>query len=121
MHLTTLALTSTVALMANAIPHQGHGHAHLHAHQSPVEKRDNGNNFKIHVLNNCGDDKTFGIYQITSDFQMLQVTDPVCLPNNVSILRPIRGNQDIRLALIIFFYRCRSAPAWRILLRHPSR
>ena len=67
MHFRDLILASSVALMANAIPYNSHGRHHF-AHQ----RRGGGDDFNIHVLNNCPDDKSFGIFEINSDFQMAQ-------------------------------------------------
>lgn len=73
MHFAGLIFTSSLALAVSAIPHAGHGHNHMAAHS----KRDD--TFKIHVLNNCADDKTFGIFQIDSSFNMVEKTSPVSI------------------------------------------
>ena len=69
MHVTGLILTSSLALAANAVPYHGHGKHHM-AH----EKRDD--TFKIHVLNNCADDKSFALYQIDASFNMAEMSTP---------------------------------------------
>jgi hypothetical protein len=72
MQLTTALLASSMALLAHAVPFHEHKHAHLH-------KRD-ANDFRIHVTNNCGVDKQFALYEITSDFQMLQTCEGRTIP-----------------------------------------
>ncbi|KAK5174234.1 uncharacterized protein LTR77_001314 [Saxophila tyrrhenica] len=67
MQLTSVVLGASLALMAHAVPFHEHSHSHLH-HARNADK------FPIHITNNCGSDKEFALYQITGDFQMLQMS-----------------------------------------------
>lgn len=77
-------LTSLFALTATAIPH-GHGLRHAH-------KRD-ADTFNIEITNNCPSTKQFGIYSITSGFEMLQQCEPVSIDSNSTqtIAAPYKG------------------------------
>jgi len=79
MYTASLLISSLFALTATAKPLQHH-HAMKHL------KRDSfsGETFNIEICNNCPSDKHFGIYEITSAFQMLQTCDPVTIASGDS-------------------------------------
>lgn len=85
MHAFALAAASVAALapLAQAVPH-AHSHSHRHAHS--VETRDDST-FDLTVYNNCSTSKTFGLYQISSSFEMTQMSDPVAIASGgVSVI-----------------------------------
>ncbi|KAK4555209.1 hypothetical protein LTR86_007505 [Recurvomyces mirabilis] len=81
MHAFTVAALAFASL-AVAAPHT-HGHSHNHARAvapaSEPEKRDDST-FELMVHNNCAEDKTFGLYQINSAFQMSQMSETETVP-----------------------------------------
>lgn len=60
---------------------------------APSGATSDGGTFQIQVSNNCGTDMQFGIYQITSDFAMNQITAPVNIASGGqgSIAAPYQG------------------------------
>ncbi|KAI7362224.1 hypothetical protein D0869_14890 [Hortaea werneckii] len=80
----TIALAAVLATVGvNAIPHVGHNHQHLHrrhhglqhaARDTTLEARDD--TYTLHVHNQCSDTKYFGLFEITSDFQMNSKCEP---------------------------------------------
>jgi len=74
----SLILTSTLALLASAVPFSGHAHQHAHN-----EKRQD-QTFNIHVLNNCPDTKQFALYQITPSFDSVQMSTPVNIASGMA-------------------------------------
>ncbi|KAK3724755.1 hypothetical protein LTR37_000803 [Vermiconidia calcicola] len=79
MHFTSITLASSLALLASAVPHQGHGYSHQHSHLAPRSET-----FALKVTNNCATQKTFGLFQITGDFQMIQKSQPMPIPSGGS-------------------------------------
>ncbi|TKA24318.1 hypothetical protein B0A50_06788 [Salinomyces thailandicus] len=67
----TFALAAVLAITGvTAVPFSGAQHQHLHRHQHQnIEARDQ-DTYKIHVINECSETKHFGLFEITSDFQM---------------------------------------------------
>ncbi|KAK5133539.1 hypothetical protein LTR08_007676 [Meristemomyces frigidus] len=80
MHAFTIAAASFAALtsLVQAAPH---AHSHRHAHG--IATRDDST-FDLTVQNNCATSKTFGLYQVSSSFEMTEMTDPVAIESNSS-------------------------------------
>lgn len=80
----TIALAAVLATVGvNAVPHVGHNHQHLHrrhhglqhaARDTTLEARDD--TYTLHVHNQCSETKYFGLFEITSDFQMNSKCEP---------------------------------------------
>ncbi|KAK5116326.1 hypothetical protein LTR85_009298 [Meristemomyces frigidus] len=87
MHVSTIAAAFIAALtpLAQAQPH-AHSHSHRHAHA--VEARDDST-FDLTVVNQCDSTKTFGLYQITSSFEMIEMSDPLAIESGKSAVIPV--------------------------------
>ena len=81
MHASTIVAASFAAL-ANAVPH-AHSHSHRHAHAPVVAARDDST-FDLTVHNNCAASKTFGLYQVSPSFEMIEMSDPVAIESGSS-------------------------------------
>jgi hypothetical protein len=75
MYTASLLISSLFALMATA---------------APVKRDDT---FNIEIVNNCDSSKQFGIYEVTSSYQPLQVCDPITVGEGQSqtIAAPYKG------------------------------
>jgi hypothetical protein len=81
MYTARLLLSSLIALTATvtATPVTHHKHKHAHPRSS-----DTSDTFSIEICNQCPGTKHFGMYQITSAFQMLERMDPLAMPSNTT-------------------------------------
>lgn len=68
--LKTITLGSILAALAVAAP-SGRNYA-----------RQDSTSFTIRTHNNCSEDHQFALYQVTSSYQMIQMTTPVMIPAN---------------------------------------
>jgi hypothetical protein len=77
----------SLATLAVARPH-----AHTHSHAQHVEARDD-DTFAIKIHNRCSTDKTFGVYQVSPSFEMIETTTPVKIAsgNTSTIYPPFQG------------------------------
>jgi len=87
MHVSTIAAAFIAALapLAQAQPH-AHFHSHRHAHA--VEARDD-DTFDLTVENQCSGSKTFGLYQVSPAFEMIQMSDPLEIESGKSAVIPV--------------------------------
>ncbi|KAK5111873.1 hypothetical protein LTR62_004605 [Meristemomyces frigidus] len=89
MHAFTVAALA-IATLATAAPHT-HSHSHHHHARAaePVAKRD-ASTFELTVHNNCANDRTFGLFQITPAFEMIQMSEAEAIPagHNATISAP---------------------------------
>jgi len=87
MHVSTIAAAFIAALtpLAKAVPH-AHSHSHRHAHA--LEARDDST-FDLTVVNNCPSTKTFGLYQVSPSFEMIQMSDPLAIESGNSAIIPV--------------------------------
>ncbi|KAK5744002.1 hypothetical protein LTR17_002340 [Elasticomyces elasticus] len=76
MHAFTIAAASFAAL-ASAVPHAGH--SHRHAHKAPALAPRDDSTFDLTVHNNCTGAKSFGLYQVSPAFEMVEMSDPISL------------------------------------------
>jgi hypothetical protein len=86
MYTTSLLFSSLFALMATAKPIN----TNLIERSSASSGSDT---FNIEICNNCPSTKQFGIYQVSSSFQMNQMCDPVTIGQNQTqtISAPYKG------------------------------
>jgi hypothetical protein len=90
MYTTYYLLSALLALTATASPVANYHHKHMHAHSprstdsSPSTYTSSDDTFSIEICNQCSSTKHFGLYQITSAFQMLERMDPLSLPSNTT-------------------------------------
>jgi hypothetical protein len=90
MYTTYYLLSALLALTATASPVANYHHKHMHAHSprstdsSPSIYTTSDDTFSIEICNQCSSTKHFGLYQITSAFQMLERMDPLSLPSNTT-------------------------------------
>lgn len=114
----TLALAAILAITGTqAVPHVGAHHQHMHRrHNSLAHKSVHQNvarddeTYNLHVHNNCGETKHFGLYEITSDFQMNEKCDPheVASGDSTTIQA---GYKDIGLRLSATVWAPRTLPS----------
>jgi hypothetical protein len=84
MHFSTITAASFAAL-AHLVHAGPHGHSHLHArkHAHAVEARDDST-FDLTVHNNCSTTKSFGLFQISPSFEMIEMSEAVELEPGTS-------------------------------------
>jgi hypothetical protein len=78
MYTARLLLSSLLALTAPVTATPLTHHKHKHAHRSS----DTSDTFSIEICNQCSSTKHFGMYQITSAFQMLERMNPLTMSSN---------------------------------------
>jgi len=99
MHAFTIAAASLAALapLVQAVPF-AHSPSHSHRHAHSVKPRDQGT-FDLTVHNNCTSTKTFGLYQVSSSYQMIEMSDPIAIePGSSSCIQAPFSEIGMRLS-----------------------
>ncbi len=101
MHAFTLVAASFAALaqaVPHALSHPNHHHHHHAARSTTLAPRDD-TTFELTVHNNCTNSKTFGLYQITPAFEMLQMSHPTTIePGSSSCIQAPFTASGMRLS-----------------------
>ncbi|TKA83885.1 hypothetical protein B0A55_00106 [Friedmanniomyces simplex] len=97
MHASTIAAVSFAALI-HAVPH-AHSHSHRHAAAHAAVKPRDTTTFDLTVHNNCSSSKTFGLYQVTPAFEMIEMSSPISIePGSSSCIQAPFSEIGMRLS-----------------------